>query len=66
MVFNRHRNLSSELNQIDYESVFQIADGQSVVGCVTAGLEHVVAANIPQNVLLNIVGASLQLSTTNA
>lgn len=55
----------SQLNQIDFESVFQIADGQSVVGCVTAGLEHVVAAKIPQDVLLNFVGASLQLEQQN-
>jgi len=36
-----------QYNSIDYSFIFQLAEEQSVVGLVTAGLEHVTDENVP-------------------
>ena len=46
---------------VDYEEVMRIAEEQSVVGLVTAGLEQVKDVKVPQETLLQFIGQSLQL-----
>ena len=50
---------------IDYQEIYQAAEEQTVVGIITAGLEHVVDTNVPKNDLLTFIGRSLQLEQTN-
>ncbi len=58
--------LLSDYGQIDYEEVMRIAEEQSVVGILTAGLEHVHDVKVPQVELLQFVGQALQLEQQNA
>jgi hypothetical protein len=50
---------------VDYEEVMRLAEEQAVVGLVTAGLEHVIDVKVPQEVLLQFVGETLQLEQQN-
>ena len=51
--------------KIDYEEVMLLAEEQSVVGVVTAGLEHVQDVKVPQEELLQFIGETLQLEKQN-
>ena len=51
--------------KIDYDEVFRIAEEQSVIGLVTAGIEHVQDVKIPQEIVLQFVGTALQLERQN-
>ena len=42
--------------EIGYEEIIKIAEEQSVVGLVTAGLEHVKDTTVPKEVLLQFIG----------
>lgn len=55
----------SPLGKLDYEAVIRLAEEQSVVGLVTAGLEHVSDVKVPQEELLQFVGRSLQIEYVN-
>lgn len=55
----------SNYRDIDYSSVMQLAEEQSVVGLVTAGLECVNDVKIPQQWLLQFIGSTLQLEQRN-
>lgn len=57
-------NLSS-LPPIDYSEVYRLAEEQSVIGVISAGLEHVVDIKVPQNDVFNFVGTTLQLEQQN-
>ena len=50
-----------KFGNIDYSEVMRLAEEQSVVGLVTAGLEQVYAINVPQEDLLQFIGQALQL-----
>lgn len=50
---------------IDFSEILSLAEDQSVVGLVTAGLEHVTDVKVPQEVLLQFIGESLQLEQQN-
>lgn len=52
--------------EVDYEEVMHLAEEQSVMGLVTAGLEHVVDGKAPQEYLLQFIGQSLLLEQENA
>ena len=54
------------LGEVDYEEVMHLAEEQSVMGLVTAGLEHVVDGKAPQEYLLQFIGQSLLLEQENA
>lgn len=56
----------SQFDVVDYEEVMRIAEEQSVVGLVTAGLEYVVDEKAPQEYLLQFIGQALQLEQENA
>lgn len=49
----------------DYAAVMRMSEEQSVVGLVTAGLAQVEDVKIPQTVLLQFVGATLQIEKRN-
>lgn len=51
--------------KVDYEVIMRLAEEQSVMGLVTAGLEHVEDATVGQGVLLQFVGQTIQLETRN-
>ena len=55
----------SNCEDIDYSSVMQLAEEQSVVGLVTAGLERVEDMKIPQQWSLQFIGSTLQLEQRN-
>ena len=44
----------SHLGEIDYSRVMQIAEEQSVICLVTAGLDKVTDDKVPKNILLEI------------
>ena len=49
----------------DFDEIMRLAEEQSVVGLVTAGLEHVKDVKVPQEDLLQFIGQSLQLEQQN-
>lgn len=51
--------------EIDYEEIIRLAEEQMVTGLVTVGLEHVVDVKVPQEDLLQFIGASLQIEQRN-
>ena len=55
----------SEFNCIDYSRVLSLAEEQSVVGLVTAGLEQVKDVKVPQEELLQFIGSTLQIEQQN-
>lgn len=56
----------SQFDKVDYEEIMRLAEEQVVVGLVTAGMEHIVDAKVPQMDLLQFVGQSLHLEQTNS
>lgn len=55
----------SQFGDIDHAAVLQLAEEQSVVGLVTAGLELVSDIKVPQERVLQFVGQALQLEQRN-
>ena len=49
----------------DFEEIMRLAEEQSVVGQVTVGLEHVLDTKVPQEILLQFIGQSLQIEQQN-
>lgn len=54
-----------EYVSIDYAEIMRIAEEQTVVGLITAGLEHVVDVKIPQEWALQFIGSTLQIEQRN-
>lgn len=50
---------------LDYSVIFRMAEEQSVVGLVAAGLDHVVDVKVPKEVALRFVGQTLQIEQQN-
>lgn len=55
----------SQFGQIDFNEVYRLAEEQSVVGLVAAGIEHVVDVKIPKEVALTFAGMTLQQEQQN-
>ena len=53
------------LGTVDYQEVMRLSEEQSVVGLVTAGLEHVVDMAVPKVNLLQFIGQTLQIEEQN-
>ena len=49
----------------DFDEIFRLAEEQSVVGLVTAGLEHVSDVSIPKDEVLKFVGSTIQMEKQN-
>ena len=47
--------------KVDYEEVMRLAEEQAVTGLVTAGLEYVKDVPINKEILLQFIGATLQI-----
>lgn len=54
-----------QYGRIDFKEIYRLAEEQSVVGLVAAGIEHVVDCKIPKENLLQFVGQALQLEQRN-
>lgn len=54
-----------EFNDVNYSVVYEIAEEQTVVGLVAAGLEHVQDVKVPKEISLLFVGSALQLEHRN-
>ena len=50
---------------IDYSAIIQMAEDQSLVGLITAGLEKVIDTKIPKEELLQFIGQTIQLEQQN-
>ena len=55
----------SAYGEIDYSDIMRMAEEQSVVGLITAGLEHVVDLKVPQEWALQFIGQTLQIEQRN-
>lgn len=55
----------SEYNNIEYEAIMKMAEEQTVVGLVTAGLERVSDVTVPKEMLLQFIGSTLQIEQRN-
>lgn len=55
----------ASFEQIDFNEVYRLAEEQSVVGLVAAGIEHVVDVKLPKEDVLQFVGHALQLEQQN-
>ena len=55
----------SDFGEIDYSAIMKLAEEQSVVGLITAGLEQVRDVKIPQSCLLQFIGSTLQIEQRN-
>lgn len=58
--------LLESLNKDCFTEVYRIAEEQSVIGLVAAGLEYVKEHNVPQECVLQIIGQALQLEKRNS
>ena len=52
-------------SKVDYEEVMHLAEEQSVVGLVTAGMEQVRDMPAPKDILLQFIGLTMQLEQRN-
>lgn len=55
----------SQYKCIDYNKLMELTEEQSVDGLITAGLEHVIDTRVPQEVLLQFIGTTLQIEQKN-
>ena len=55
----------SDFKEIDFNEIYRLAEEQSLVGVVAAGLEHVLDIIVPQEVALTFGGGALQLEQQN-
>ena len=55
----------SQYGSIDFNEILRLTEEQSVVGLVSAGLEHVCDIKVPKEVALQFVGSALQLEQRN-
>ena len=55
-----------QFGEINYQEVFQLAQEQSVVGIIAAGLEHIVDTVPPKIDVLSFVSSTIQLEQKNA
>lgn len=52
-------------DNVDYSEMLRLAQEQSVVGLVAAGLEHIVDVQIPKELKLTFVGYAMQIEQKN-
>ena len=52
-------------SDLNYDAIRKLAEEQSVLGLVTAGLEHVVDNKIPKSIALEFIGNTLQIEQQN-
>lgn len=52
-------------SSIDWLRIYDISEKQSIIGLITAGIEHNSEIKVPQEVTLQLVGTALQLECRN-
>ena len=57
--------LLSNFGFVDYNELYRLSEEQTILGIMTAGLANVKDVKIPQDVLLDFIGISLQLEYEN-
>lgn len=57
--------LLSQYGYLDYDKIYHLAEEQSVIGLVAAGIDHTVDVKVLQEVALTFVGSALQLEQRN-
>lgn len=55
----------SQYENIDFQEVYRLAEEQSVLGLVAAGLDHILDIKPPKEVVLQFVGQALQIERQN-
>ena len=55
----------SNYENIDFAEVYRLAEEQSVIGMVAAGIDHVVDVKVPQAWALQFAGQTIQLEQRN-
>ena len=55
----------AQFGEVDFNEVLRLAEEQSVVGLIAAGLEHVTDVKVPKVIVLQFVGQTLQLEQQN-
>jgi len=55
----------SQFDEVDYKEVMRLAEEQSLVGLITAGLELVSDVKVPQEWVLQFIGSTLQIEEQN-
>lgn len=55
----------SQYGEIDFADVCRLAEEQSIVGLVAAGLEHVADVKMPQMMALQLAGQTMQIEQRN-
>lgn len=55
----------SQFECVDLSEIYRLAEEQSVVGLVAAGLDHIVDVKLPKEDILQFVGQALQLEQRN-
>lgn len=55
----------SQYEKIDYSEIYRLAEEQSVIGIVAAGLEHITDEKVPQVWALRFAGQTIQLEQRN-
>ena len=55
----------SQYKDIDFSSIMRMAEEQSVLGLVTAGLEHVSDVTVSKDAILQFVGGTVQIEQRN-
>lgn len=56
----------SPYDKIDFDVIYRLAEEQSVVGIIAAGLEHVEGVQLPKDVVLSFAGYTLQIEQRSA
>lgn len=51
---------------VDWDDIYQLAEEQSVVGLVAAGIEHLTNVKVPKDIALSLAGFALRLEQQNA
>lgn len=54
-----------QFGEVDYQDIMRLAEDQSVVGLITAGLERVMDKAVPKIELLQFIGSTLQIEEQN-
>lgn len=55
----------SKFENIDYAAIMRLAEEQSLMGLITAGLELVLDVKVPQAVVLQFAGSTMQIEQRN-
>ncbi len=55
----------SRYENIDFHEIYRLAEEQSVLGLITAGIDHVIDVKIPKDKVLPFVGQTLQIERRN-